>query len=165
MAGIEPSLSTADLPAYYHPGRSAAMGGVALFGELHPDHAESIKIRPRVYLAEIDIERLLDAESAHRVEAIPRYPSIRRDFSLVLRKETTYEDVRQAIVQAGIPELARVEPFDRLESGAFPETHYGLSVSVVYRSPERTLLDTEVEGFDRRILEILKERLGAQLRS
>jgi phenylalanyl-tRNA synthetase beta subunit len=68
-------------------------------------------------------------------------------------------------VQAGIPELARVEPFDRLESGAFPETHYGLSVSVVYRSPERTLLDTEVEGFDRRILEILKERLGAQLRS
>jgi hypothetical protein len=58
----------------------------------------------------------------------------------------------------------RVEPFDRLESGPFPETRYSLSVTVVYQSSERTLTDSEVDDFDKKILKHLEERLGAQLR-
>jgi phenylalanyl-tRNA synthetase beta subunit len=35
---------------------------------------------------------------------------------------------------------------------------------VVYQSAERTLTDVEVEGFDKKIIQSLEERLGAQLR-
>jgi phenylalanyl-tRNA synthetase beta subunit len=51
-----------------------------------------------------------------------------------------------------------------MESGAFPETKYSLSISVVYQSTERTLTDVEVETFDRKILQSLEERHGAELR-
>jgi phenylalanyl-tRNA synthetase beta subunit len=37
-------------------------------------------------------------------------------------------------------------------------------VTVVYQSAERTLTDSEVDDFDKRILKHLEERLGAQLR-
>ena len=53
----------------------------------------------------------------------------------------------------------RIEPFDRMDSGPFPETKYSLSISVVYQSADRTLTDVEVEGFDTRILHSLEERL------
>ena len=66
--------------------------------------------------------------------------------------------------RCGIPELTRIEPFDRMEVGQFADTKYSLSLSVVYQSTDRTLTDTEVEGFDRRILDVLEQRLGAQLR-
>jgi phenylalanyl-tRNA synthetase beta subunit len=68
------------------------------------------------------------------------------------------------IAGVGIPELLHVEPFDRLESGPFADSQYSLSISVVYQAPERTLTDVEVESFDRKILDVLEQRLGAQLR-
>jgi len=149
---------------YYHPGRAARAGEVAVFGELHPESAGIFKLRPRVYLAEIDVDKLLAVESRTQMQPLPRFPAIRRDFSLLLEKGTQYVAVRQTIQSAGIPELVRMEPFDRMETGPFPEAKYSLSISVVYQSSERTLTDAEVEGFDQRILQVLEERLGAQLR-
>jgi phenylalanyl-tRNA synthetase beta chain len=157
-------LTTDNIPKYYHPGRFARVGHLAMFGELHPAYAEPFKFRQRVYLAEIDIELLLGSSEARQIEQIPRYPAVKRDFSLLFDKGTQYATVHRTIAAAGISELIRVEPFDRLESGPFPDTKYSLAISVVYQSAERTLTDVEVEGFDRKIIQSLEERLGAQLR-
>ncbi len=157
-------LTTDNIPKYYHPGRFARVGHLAMFGELHPNYAEPFKFRQRVYLAEIDLQLLLSNSGARPVDQIPKFPAIRRDFSLVLDKGTQYGAVQKTIAGTGISEIVRVEPFDRMESGSFPETKYSLSISVVYQSTDRTLTDVEVEGFDRKILQALEERLGAQLR-
>ncbi|HVQ65606.1 MAG TPA: phenylalanine--tRNA ligase subunit beta [Terriglobia bacterium] len=157
-------LTTDNIPKYYHPGRFARVGHLAMFGELHPSYAEPFKFRQRVYLAEIDFELLLGAPENRRVEQIPKYPGVKRDFSLLFDKGTQYATIHRTIVDAGISELVRIEPFDRMDSGSFPATKYSLSISVVYQSAERTLTDVEVEGFDTRILQSLEARLGAQLR-
>jgi phenylalanyl-tRNA synthetase beta chain len=158
-------LTIDNIPKYYHPGRFARVGHLAMFGELHPAYAEPFKFRQRVYLAEIDIELLLGTSASRQIEAIPRYPAIKRDFSLLFDKGTPYAAVHRAVTDAGIAELVGVEPFDRLESGPFPEAKYSLALSVVYQSSERTLTDAEVETFDRKIIQNLEERLGAQLRT
>jgi phenylalanyl-tRNA synthetase beta chain len=157
-------LNTEGIPPYYHPGRSARFGDLAVFGEIHPEHLEALKIRHRVVVAEINVESLLSQTSKHSVEAVPRFPAIRRDFSFLLDRGTQYAVVERIISDVGIPELTRIQPFDRMETGQFSNTKYSLSLSVVYQSPDRTLTDAEVEGFDRRILDILEQRLGAQLR-
>src|SRR5439155_737999 len=53
---------------------------------------------------------------------------------------------------------------DRMETGPFPAGKYSLSISVLYQSRERTLTDVEVEAFDRKLLQVLEQRLGARLR-
>jgi len=162
--GVEQDLQTDSLPAYFHPGRAVRFGSLAVVGELHPEVAQSFKFRKHVYIAEIDIEQLLSITSRKDVLPVPRFPGIRRDFSLLLQKGTQYAAVHRMIAGVGIPELLHVEPFDRMETGPFADSQYSLSISVIYQSPERTLTDIEVESFDRRILEILEQRLGAQLR-
>jgi phenylalanyl-tRNA synthetase beta chain len=152
------------LPAYYHPGRAARVGEVLVFGELHPDYAREYKLKNRVCIAEFDIELLFESIARSSIAAVPRFPSIRRDFSLLLNKTTRYADVEKAVRIPGIPELARVDPFDRLEHGPFPESKYALAISLMYQSPERTLTDEEVETFDKRILDSLRKQLGAELR-
>jgi phenylalanyl-tRNA synthetase beta chain len=159
-------LEKAGMPAYYHPGRSARYGDLAFFGELHPEYAaEPFKIRSRVYLAEFDVDALLDSPERRQVQAIPRFPSIRRDFSLVLDRTTAFGDIKAAIESAGIPELVRVDPFDRMETGPFAESKYSLAISIVYQAPDRTLTDEEVDKFDQHILQLIGQQLGAQLRS
>src|SRR5262249_48964460 len=68
--------------AYYHPGRFARIGDIALFGEIHPEYAEWFKLRQRVYIAELDLSVIPSSRQSHQVKAIPRFPSIRRDLSL-----------------------------------------------------------------------------------
>jgi len=152
------------LPAYYHPGRAVRQDDLAVFGELHPDYAAEYKFRHRVYLAEIDVELLLESKEHGEIRAIPKFPSIRRDLALLVSKGTHYADVENVVRRVNIPELIRVEPFDRLEAGPFADSKYSLAISLIYQSSERTLTDDEVENFDRAILDSLKQRLGAELR-
>ena len=152
------------LPAYYHPGRAVRLGDMLVFGELHPDYAREYKLKHRILIAEFDVELLFESRTRPATEAVPRFPSIRRDFSLLLNKGSRYSDVEQAVRQVSIPELVRLEPFDRLESGPFPQSKYALAISLTYQSPERTLTDQEVDDFGKRILDSLRKRLGAELR-
>jgi phenylalanyl-tRNA synthetase beta chain len=152
------------IPAYYHSGRVLRYGDLVMLGELHPDYAGEYKFRQRVYIAEIDADILLESEGRRAIAAIPKFPSIRRDFSLILDKDTRYADVERAIHNVRIPELVRIEPFDRLEVGPFAESKYALAISLTYQSSERTLTDDEVENFDKAVLNSLKQRLGAELR-
>jgi phenylalanyl-tRNA synthetase beta chain len=153
------------LRPYYHPGRALQAGAdLVVFGELHPDYADQYKLRHRVYLAEFTVDGLLESGARRTIQAVPKFPSIRRDFSLLLNRGTRYAEVERAVTALNIPELVQVEPFDRLDSGPFPQSKFALAISLMYRSPERTLTDEEVEGFDKRILETLRQRLGAELR-
>ena len=152
------------VPAYYHPGRALRIGDVMVLGELHPDYVEEYKLRSRIYIAEVNVDMILEFQQPLTIEAVPKFPSIRRDFSLLVEKGTRYAEVQRAVERLGIPELVKVEPFDRLESGSFPAAKYALAISLTYQSPERTLTDQEVEGYDKQILESLKQRLGAELR-
>jgi len=140
-------------PAYYHPGRFGRVGDKVLFGELHPEYVEQFKLRQRVYIAELDVDRILRSRRWHQVEPIPRFPSIRRDLSLLVRKGVTYSEVLAAIPRP--KELVKIEPFDRVESGPFPESKYSLAISLWYQSNERTLTDAEVEELHSGVLTAL----------
>jgi phenylalanyl-tRNA synthetase beta chain len=161
---IKVSSGNDSIPAYYHPGRAVRMGDLVSFGELHPDYAEEYKFRQRIYLAEFDVEMLLESTERRAIQPIPKFPSIRRDFSLILDKGTRYADVEQAVRSVNVRELVRIEPFDRMETGPFANSKYALAISLTYQSSERTLTDDEVENLDKAILITLRQRLGAELR-
>src|SRR4029079_9540438 len=73
-------------PEYYHPGRSISNNDLVRAGELHPDFAEEYKFRHRVYIAESDVDALFQSKNRQAVQPIPKFPSVRRDFSLILDK-------------------------------------------------------------------------------
>jgi phenylalanyl-tRNA synthetase beta chain len=161
---VDATVSRKNLPKYYHPGRTARLGELAIVGEVHPEYSETIKPKQRVYVAELDIDVILRSRKPRQVTTPPREPSIRRDLSMVFDRKVSYASILDVIRAADIPELLRVEPFDRLEQGTFAESQYSLSVSFIYQSPGRTLTGDEVESFDRKIIGLLESRLGAQMR-
>src|SRR5262249_15891995 len=109
------------IPTYYHSGRVLRYGDLVTLGELHPALSDDYKFRKGIYSGEIDGDILLESKGHRAIVGIPKFPSIRRDFSLILNKDTRYADVERAIHHVKIPELVRIEPFDRLEVGPFAE--------------------------------------------
>jgi phenylalanyl-tRNA synthetase beta chain len=145
------------------PGRTAAVHAgeveVGSVGALLPAiaHARDLPGTGEFYVAELDLDALdrLVPERDVQAQALPRFPSIVRDLSILVDEGLPSERVRATIRAAAPDTLVRVEEFDRYKGKNIPEGRYSLSLRLTFRSPERTLVDAEVQQAMERILEAL----------
>lgn len=158
------------LPSYYRPGHAAlgTVGGtpVARLGELSPEAAEQWKFRQPVFIAEIFLDQFYGRELRRpRVKPISRFPAVERDFSLLLPRNVRFDNVREAVLALGIPELTAVTPME-WNPKERPATSEGnsLLLRLTLQSDETTLTETELAGWNARVIECLEKQLGAQVR-
>ncbi|GAB7388394.1 phenylalanine--tRNA ligase subunit beta [Bacillaceae bacterium] len=151
-----------------HPGRTARISvqGDALgyLGQLHPEVQKKYDL-DEAYVFQLDLERLfpyVDERIVYR--PLPKYPAIVRDLAVVVAKEVPAEELLRTIRDAAGALLESVELFDLYEGEKIGENKKSIAFSLVYRDPERTLTDEEVNGVHERIVATLEEKLGAQLR-
>ena len=138
-------------------------------GQLAKRVAERLKLRQDVYLAELSIapvyEMYYATKNARRYEALPRFPGVERDFSLLLDDGTHFSDVTKTIESLGIREITSVEATDLFRGKNVPSGKYSLLVRVIFQSRETTLTEGQISGFSARVVSALETRLGAQLRA
>ena len=154
---------------YLHPGQAAAVNldgfDVATFGRIHPRVAAVYKFKQPVFLAEIDLERLLDLPGEEvRYSALPRLPSSSRDVSALVPERVLWSDIEDGINGLGLRDIAGLNVFDVYRGKGIPEGMRSLAFRVVYRSEGRTLTDDQVTAMHDRVRDLLVERFGAQLR-
>ena len=136
-------------------------------GEILPAAAASLGLEEPAYVAEVSLARFfspLPAGFVPRHAPLSRTPSVSRDLSLILDQRHTYAEVEQAIRSVEGAPIARVAIFDRYQGKPVPEGKVSMAVNIVFQSPGRTLVSGEVaDGVDR-IVQRLRDRLGAVLR-
>ena len=116
-----------------------------------------------VFVADIDLDAL-DAVAPRtplRVTPLPRYPSSTRDISVLVEEGLPAASVRATIARAGGALLTRVREFDRYQGKGIPEGKVSLSLRLVFRSPDRTLTDAEVQSAMDDVVRALQEEHGA----
>jgi phenylalanyl-tRNA synthetase beta chain len=138
-------------------------------GQLARRVAEQLKLRQDVFLAELRLDPVYAAmhaaKEARRYEPLPRYPSVERDFSLLLSDGTHFADVTKAIQSLNIAEIISIEATDLFRGKNVPAGKYSLLVRVTFQSREATLTDAQIGDFSGRIVAALEKQLGAQLRA
>jgi phenylalanyl-tRNA synthetase beta chain len=141
--------------------------GVA--GQLSRRVAERLKLRQDVFLAEINLGPLYCAfygvKNSRRYQPIPRFPTVERDFSLLLSDGTHFSDVARSISALNIPEIISVEATDLFRGKNVPAGKYSLLIKVSLQNPEATLTDAQIAAVSTRIVSALEKDLGAQLRT
>jgi phenylalanyl-tRNA synthetase beta chain len=135
-------------------------------GQLHPRVCEGYKIKQPVFLAEVPLEVWYRYQPPERtVRELAKFPAVQRDLSLVVNRDIEVEAIETAVLQAGIREVQKCFPFDLYFGEKLPSDKKGVSISIVYQSSDRTLVDEEVNQFHETILNLLRSKLGAQLRA
>jgi phenylalanyl-tRNA synthetase beta chain len=138
---------------------------VGQLGELHPEIAAERKFKQEVWLAEFDLDRLLALPLREpRYERLSRFPSVERDFSLLLSNDVSYERLRRGIEALRIAELLSIEPRELFRGAGVPEGQYSLLLRITFQSTERTLRDDEVALWSEQIVAAVRA-LGGSLRS
>ena len=87
-----------------------------------------------------------------------------RDLALIIPTSAQASDVETVMAMCGKPLLEHFALFDRYEGQQIADGHVGLTYSLRYRSPEKTLTDEEVSVVHQRIVDELQARLQARLR-
>ncbi|WP_346354905.1 phenylalanine--tRNA ligase subunit beta [Azotosporobacter soli] len=153
----------------YHPGRSAVfiVGGeeVAWVGELHPLVSERFDIDKRVYLFDIDLDRVITLLTEKIVyQALPKFPSIQRDLAIVVKRDIEVQGILTLIKKEGGPLLTEVRLFDVYTGEQIDNRLKSLAISIIFRDPSKTLSESDIEGHYENILVRLEEKYGAELR-
>jgi phenylalanyl-tRNA synthetase beta chain len=93
---------------------------------------------------------------------VPSTPPVERDLALVLPASVTARDVEELVERAAGPHLESANVFDEYRAADLS----GRSVAwrLVFRAPDRTLKDREVDKAVARVLKQLKEHLGVERR-
>jgi phenylalanyl-tRNA synthetase beta chain len=157
----------ANTPDYYHPGRSAraVMDGatIAQFGQIHPDVAAARKLKQDVFVAELYLDRLYRHGLRHvRYEALPRFPTVERDFSFVFDEGVEFEKIRQSVAGLGIAELRSFVAVEIFRGDKVGAGKYSILLRAKLQSQDRTLRDEEVAQRSGQITKALEALGGLQ---
>ena len=158
----------------YHPGRCARVVKVTekgeevelgIMGEVHPDVASNYGIGDKVYCGEFFLDRLIEFSSREiQYSKPPKYPSTSRDIAMVVSESTPVAEIEKVIKEAGTEILRSVKLFDIYRGIQVGAGKKSVAYSLTYRHDDRTLTDVETEEAHAKVVEALKNNLGASIR-
>lgn len=153
---------------YLHPGRQAEIiydgEKLGFLGEIHPDVADNYDIPTKVYVAVIDMPKIMGfATYDRKYEGIARFPAVSRDISMVVPKNVLAGDIETMILQRGGKILESVALFDVYEGAQIMTGFKSMAYSITFRAKDRTLEEADITGAMKKILNGL-ESMGIELR-
>jgi len=138
---------------------------VGIFGEIHPEVIRNYRIPGKVNLFEIDFENLVpNVPKDISYCILPKYPSVQRDLSLVVRDEVFSSEIIKVIKSIDIKLIKKVVLFDMFRGKQIGEGYKSLAYSVIFRAEDHTLTDQEVENIYKKIRKKLIVKFDAKIR-
>ncbi|MFA5839049.1 MAG: phenylalanine--tRNA ligase subunit beta [Candidatus Margulisiibacteriota bacterium] len=139
------------------PGRGAEIEGIGIVGELHPAIRQKYDIECPVYFMEINLDVLfMKAAGDKRYVQLPRFPFVARDISMFVPKDVQSQMIGALIRRVGGELVENAFPFDKYQDS--------LAYRVIYRHPEQTLTDAEVNALHAEIIKALEAKLSVRVR-
>ena len=135
-------------------------------GRLSRELLKKFDIKQEVYYADLNWDLLLKLYPTKEVtfEEVAKFPEVRRDLALILRKDVTFAQVEQAARSAEKRLLKSVSLFDVYEGKGIAEGFKSYAVSFVLQDKEKTLADKQIEATMSKIQKNLETQLGATIR-
>lgn len=167
LLGITKINFTPNMVGLFHPGRTAQIsingepGGY--IGELHPRWRAAFGLNTNVFMAELDLARVLTHARDKPFSSLPSYPPVKRDLAFVVDETVPFTTLLQTINQSS-PLVRRIELFDIFRGGAVPVGRRSLAVHIEYRADDRTLTEAEIAKVHGLVAGHLRMQFGAEIR-
>jgi len=149
------------------PGQTASvsLNGelLGVVGRLHPKLARELDLPKPLFLADLALTPLLCGQVT-AFKAISRYPRVLRDLAVVVDDGVAWQQIVDAVTSLSDARIQSVELFDVYRGTGVPEGRQSLALSLSLQDPEKTLEDAAIQGLVDQVVQVLRERTGAELR-
>ena len=153
-----------EFPLEFHPGQSAyiEVSGkrVGIIGKLHPNVVDD-----DVFVAEISLDKLLQNKTGkNKYKELNKFPSIKKDFAVILDQNILAEDIIKVIKKAGGKKLTDVKVFDVYVGKNIDEDKKSIAFSLTFEDYTKTLTDEEVTLLFEKVIQAVTDKYEAVLR-
>ncbi len=175
IEGIVTALKIKNAPAiesgsinFLEPNNTAVLkyknNRIGFAGKISKDILRDYDIKQQIFVFNIALEPLLsEASSYTKYSAVPKYPFVSRDLTIVKPTSLFCYNITQGIKSLRIPLLAEVFPFDLYVDKKNISEH-SVTYRFIFRSEERTLKDEEVDHYMKKIMKYITENYNVKLK-
>jgi phenylalanyl-tRNA synthetase beta chain len=110
-------------------------------------------------------ELLAGAQHVPQLHPLPRFPSVRRDISLIVAEATRYHELAMLLRSLKLENLEDLEYVTTYRGKPLEKQTKSVTTTLVFRSPSATLTSEQVEASVQRAIAAAKDQLGATLRT
>ena len=152
------------IPLELHPGQSASIivqgKEVGVLGRIHPN-----VMKDEAYAFEMNLEQLLSFHASKMIyQEIPKFPSMEKDFAVVVDKSVLSGDIISMIKKNGAKILTDVQIFDVYEGDQIDSSKKSLAFKLTFQDSSRTLTDEEVMKVFNQVIDKVTTTFHATLR-
>ncbi len=174
----EKNLVVGDKTKYcYHPGRSGSINLksekgplLAYFGEIHPAIVKKLDLKePNIYGFEIFLININEPNKKIRLNKksfqASNFQKSERDFAFVIDKIFKIGLLEKIIKETDGNVIQEVATFDVYEGENIPKDKKSVAISVTLQALDKTLSESDLDQISKKIIETVKQKTGATIRS
>lgn len=119
-----------------------------------------------VYYADFDWAALLDIVRKNKVisKEIPKYPAVRRDLSMLVDTDVTFDTLKTIAFKTEKKLLKNVQVFDVYVGDKLPENKKSYALNFTLQDEEQTLTDKQIDAVMQKIIANLAQSAKAEIR-
>lgn len=138
---------------------------IASLGKLSQKALKLTEMRQEVFYVDIDWEALLASVSVTtEFEPVSKFPEVRRDLSLVIDKQVSYDQINAiALKQAG-HFLQRINVFDVYEGDKIEQDKKAYALAFILQDKKKTLTDKVIDKTMNKLMAAFEKEIGAVIR-
>ena len=161
----------------YHPGRSGSVllksekgPQLAYFGEIHPAIIKKMDFKePNIFGLEIFLKNI--PEPSKKIRQTKKnfqasdFQKSERDFAFVIDKIFKIGLLEKIIREIDHKLIQNVKTFDVYQGENIPKDKKSVAINVTLQADDKTLSEKDLDHISKKIIEVVKDKTGATIRS
>ena len=138
---------------------------VVSFGTIQKNILKHFDIKQEVLFADFDWSLVLELlNNKIKSVAIPKYPEVRRDLSLLLDENIEFKTVKELAQKTEKHLLKTINLFDVYQGDKLPEGKKSYALNFTLQDEEQTLTDKQIDAIMQKIIANLAQTAKAEIR-
>ncbi len=138
---------------------------IAKLGKVKVALLKEFSIRQEIFYAELNTPLLFQSANPKLViQEVAKFPEVRRDLSLVIDKQISFDEIRNLIYSTEKRLIRNITAFDVYEGDKIAEGKKAYALGFTLQDETKTLTDEEIDRTMQRLMKAFEEKLGALIR-
>lgn len=138
---------------------------IGKLGKVKASLSKDFGIKQEIFYADLNTALLFrSANPKFVVQDVPKFPEVRRDLSLVLDKQVTFDEIRTLVLSTEKKLVKEIIAFDVYEGDKIPAGKKAYALGFILLDESKTLTDEEIEKAMSRLMGAFEGKMGAVIR-
>ncbi|MEJ7693060.1 phenylalanine--tRNA ligase subunit beta [Daejeonella sp.] len=136
------------------------------FGSVSKASLKKLDISGEVFYADFDWDLVVRSVRNNKIsyKEVSKFPSVRRDLSMLLNKDVSFDQLKQIALKTEKGLLKEVHVFDVYVGDKLPAGKKSYALSFLLQDEEKTLADKQIEAIMQKLILNFEKQAGAEIR-